>query len=399
MPPITLYLHIGSGKTGTTAIQRFFKQNFSKLLELGVLYPNFDDEDVFVPMKSELYRHGRYFKHSDGSDDLKLFNRCIQYCKENSLHSIVISNEAMFIDYRERIMKLAGKLDADVKIICYVRRQDHYLESIWKQWGYRFFSADELLETIDRKEWQGWKTFDWYTALEPWATNFGKENIIVRPYEKEQLPDGVLPDFLNTIGILWPEKPEVNPLSTVNLGFSRDVLEFLYLNRELNLDPTDFRVYNLVNSTLDNHFRKKAFEPYEILSPKDRIELLKKYEAANQRVAREYLGREDGRLFYEPWSTLDKDWHPYPGLRLETLIPILTGILYFLFERQQKTSDNYKELLHSHQKLAARFRTLEAQYQTLSQHQKDSLATYPATFPQKLKRFLSKILRILQIRK
>jgi hypothetical protein len=36
----------------------------------------------------------------------------------------------------------------------------------------------------------------------------------------------------------------------------------------------------------------------QLLSIEERIVLLKEFEESNQKVAKEYLGREDGRLFY-----------------------------------------------------------------------------------------------------
>jgi hypothetical protein len=362
VPAITLYLHIGSGKTGTTAVQRFLAQNYSKLLEFGVLYPNFDSKDVFTPVRPD-YWQGRYFEESDSSDDLELFNRCVQYCKENSLHSIIVSAEPLLVDRSKRVVVLANKLDANIKIICYVRRQDHYLEAIWKQWGHRYFSAAELLGSMDSKEWRGWRAFDWYAAIEPWAKNFGKENIIIRPYEKEQLPDGILPDFLDVVGIVWPEKPEVTSQFGVNLGFSRDVVEFLYLNKGLNSDKKDFGIYKMLDAVLDDNFRKKMFDPYEILSPEDRIEILKKYEASNQMLAREYLNRDDGRLFYEPWPDIGENSHSYPGMSVETLTPILTKILHHLYKQHENLNTAYQEL-------AERQKDLEKQFQNLHEGQK-----------------------------
>lgn len=375
MSTVTLYLHIGSGKTGTTAVQRFLAQSFSELLELGVLHPNLDEQDISTPTSPD-YWQGRYFENSNKFGDLELFNRCIEYCQKNSLHSIVISDEAFLVNWRERIGALAGKLDANVKIICYLRRQDHYLESIWKQWGYNFFSADELLDSMDRPEWGAWGVFDWYKTIEPWANNFGKENIIIRPYEKEQLPEGILPDFLNTIGVVWPEKPTVTSGLAVNVGFSRDVLEFLYLNRNLQGSAKDAKIYKMLNSILDDNFRKSIFDVYGVLSPKDRIKLLEKYETSNQMVAKEYLHRQDGRLFYEPWPDSHDEWKQYEGLNTETLTPILTQIIYTLYEKQKN---------------------LERQYQVLNQQQQALQGIFLTSRSQKLKRFLRRLLSYLRI--
>ncbi len=349
MKDVTLYLHIGATKTGTTALQRFFEQNFSRLLnEFGVLYPNFHDKDIVSPMRSGYnYWQGHYFENSDGSTDVDVFNRCIGYCRKNSLNSIVIIHEALLVNWHDRMKLLAGKLDADIKIICYVRRQDHHLESAWKQWGHKFVPSNQLLISLDKQEkkWGGWRQTNWYKLLDPWAQAFGVENVIVRPYEKEQMPDGIFPDFLKTIDVVWPEKPVLRDDVNVNSGMSRDALEFLSLNRDFYTDHSDQRLYNMLNKLLDDSDKKKPFESYGILSPLERLEVLNKYEPSNQMVAKVYLKREDGRLFYERWPNPDDDWEPYEGLTVERLVPIITKMIYKLYVQQN--------IINSRQKLIA----------------------------------------------
>lgn len=340
MSNVTLYLHIGATKTGTTALQRFLEQNFKKLQdEFGVLYPNFHDREIYSAMRAGYnYWQGYYFENSDGSNDTNIFNRCIDYCKKKSLHSIVVSHEALLVNWHERIGLLANKLDANIKIICYVRRQDHHLESAWKQWGHKFVPSHQILSTLDKygEKWGGWRQTNWYKLLEPWAQNFGRENLIVRPYEKEQMPDGIFPDFLKIVHVEWPEIPVLGKDVNVNSGFSRDVLEFLSLNRDFYVDDSDQRLHNMMNKVLDDDYKKRPFESYGIFSPRERLEILNKYEPSNRKVAKIYLKREDGRLFYEPWPDPDDTWEPYEGLTVDKLVPIITKIIYKLYMQQNK---------------------------------------------------------------
>lgn len=353
MSEVTLYLHIGATKTGTTALQRFLEQNFLRLKdEFQVFYPNFHDKELYTPMRDEYnYWQGHYFETTDGADDINVFQRCIKYCEKNSLQSIVISHEALLVNWHNRIGQLAGKLDAKIKIICYVRRQDHHLESAWKQWGHKFVSSDKILESIitQNDKWGGWRQTDWYELLKPWAHNFGAENIIVRPYERQQIPEGVLPDFLSILNVVWPEKPVLRNDVNVNSGFSRDVLEFLSLNRDFYENHSDQRLHNMLNRFLDDSYRKKPFESYGILSPLERLEILNKYEASNQMVAREYLKREDGRLFYEAWPNPNDPWQPYEGLTVESLVPIITKMIYKLHAQQTAILARQEEISFSTQ--------------------------------------------------
>lgn len=345
MSDLTLYLHIGAAKTGTTALQRFLAQNSGRLMrEFGVLYPNLNDIMVHGPMREGgIFWQGRYFERTDGSDDLELFGKYIRYCKRKSLKALVISHEALLVNWHERIGRLAGKLDADIKIICYVRRQDYYLESAWKQWGHKFVASSELVDSLTSHatKWGGWRLTDWHELLEPWARNFGAENIIVRPYEKRQMVDGVLPDFLRTINVTWPEKPVLSNDVDANLGLSRDALEFLSLlsrNEEFQKTKLHEGLYGMVYDILDNSYRKDPFESYEILSPRERIEILNEYESSNRMVAKTYLKREDGRLFYEPWPSPDAHWQRYEGLDLDRATPIIANLMLKLHEKYKELS-------------------------------------------------------------
>jgi hypothetical protein len=90
----------------------------------------------------------------------------------------------------------------------------------------------------------------------------------------------------------------------------------------------------MLNQLLDDDVRKKPFETYGILSPEDRIKLLNRYEESNQKLAREYLNRSDGRLFNEPWPNANDAWVPYEGLNVARLTPIITKMIYKLYARQ-----------------------------------------------------------------
>lgn len=245
----------------------------------------------------------------------------------------MISHEALLNNWADRMGELFRELDVNVKIICYVRRQDHHLESAWKQLGHRLCSASEMVH--HKSGWGRWRWTNWYERIAPWTDYFGKENIIIRPYEKEQLPKGIFSDFLDILNIDWKGEIKLEREADMNSGFSRDVMEVLSLNKDFYKIYPDQRLYNMFSQLLKSEYGKEPFESYNLLSPSQRIELLKEYEPSNQKLAREYLNREDGRLFYEPWPKEDDPWVPYEGLSIEKLVPIMTKMIYELYSRQQ----------------------------------------------------------------
>ena len=93
----------------------------------------------------------------------------------------------------------------------------------------------------------------------------------------------------------------------------------------------------------------QAFAGYAILSPQERVEILRRYKSGNLKVAQNYLKREDGRLFYEPWPDVEKSFEPYPGLSEATVRNItefirsrplnLLSILYYGVTKGLKSPD------------------------------------------------------------
>ncbi len=123
---------------------------------------------------------------------------------------------------------------ARVRIIIFVRRQDRYLESVYRQLvknprpalGIDFESyLNHRLETPELR-----CRFDWLSSLEPWERVFGKENITIFPYNEYQRVDSIslmadcvglpISKRLPSLG-LKSENPSLSAESTVFLRHLR----------------------------------------------------------------------------------------------------------------------------------------------------------------------------------
>jgi len=330
---ITIYLHSGTGKTGSSAIQAFLNYNRGNLLaNCSCLYPDFYSKTIHKG--SNCHNHCKSIsKQAEKITIINDIEKAVDFCKKNGISTIVISCEGLFArpDIGESILRnFHPDSGLSFRIVVFFRRQDHFLESGWKQWGLkdiRFASISEYVESNNIR---------WLDYLNEYDSIFGKENIIIHPYEKEQLPDGLICEFLTMIGIrysayTWREPPESNV--NTNYGFNRDIIEILKLNRSLCKNIHDNTLLNFFYSTLPDTYQKKPYEHYDLLSPQERIKILEKYDTINQTIAREYLGREDGKLFFEPWPDPDEPWEPYEGLTVEKIVPIFTTMLYNIDRR------------------------------------------------------------------
>jgi hypothetical protein len=318
---IILYLHIGLGKTGTSSIQNFMAGNNRLLLKYcSCLYPNMSQKNYLI---GDFLNHMSLFKTADKKPVVKNIRRAITFCKKNAVQKLVLSAEVLFESTygAELVRELAEIPGVDIRAIVYLRRQDTWLESSWKQWGYKTPEYRDIADYVQRRD------CNWHRTLRVWEQALGKEHIIVRCYEKEQLHAGLIPDFLSAIGIDYHSHAWIDR-KDIFLGFQRDVMEILFLNKDFCINNADNRLQRFFDVNLDTSFQKEPFKSYSFLSPTERIAILNRYEESNQAIARDYLGREDGVLYYESWPSQDDPWEPYQGLNIERLVPILSRILY-----------------------------------------------------------------------
>jgi hypothetical protein len=194
-----VYLHIGFPKTGTTSIQVWMTGNADVLAAQGVLYP------VAGRGKGD-YRFGHHLfpnalKQTPSSE------LAMSWPDMNELHNeiarspatkVFISSESFceLID-QTAIDLLACKLrDLDVRIICYVRRQDEFVTSLWST-AVAYYGEKQPVTS-----YLAYPGLDYAWVVSLWARAFGSAAILLRAYEKSQLVSGdIVADVLMTCGI------------------------------------------------------------------------------------------------------------------------------------------------------------------------------------------------------
>jgi hypothetical protein len=141
--------------------------------------------------------------------------------------------------------------------------------------------------------------------------HFGKENLVIIPFEPVQLEGGLERTLFASMGLDWFDGLQCpNP---VNTRLTRDCLAYL--------SGIDREVYNrgryrAIVRKLEEYSLVNKDPPgiRQIMSPGERLRLLERCRSSNQRVATEFLGRKDGRLFYDAEPDPAEPWEPYPGL-------------------------------------------------------------------------------------
>jgi hypothetical protein len=358
----TIFLHIGPPKTGTSAIQQFLSANRKILKENGYLYPGrglahhdmareFHSLTVTDIRNNPALATNNYFAEIDAS----------------GLDKIILSSENFngLMQQRENLKKEIASLKEfliprfQVNIIFYVRRQDEKIESMYNETvrGYRKRTDESFSEFIKKTTQHGpddaktdtlFRALECYSHLLEWSNAFGRENILVRCNEDEQLPQGIYHDFLETIGLTLDGRYWI-PENRVHESLGWDLTEIMRICNTHFKGDIDFHTFlleNFIKINSGNDQRKR-----HRLSPQQRRDLIESFEESNAKIAREFLGRKDGRLFYAPLPDLQEPWEPCTGLTVEKIVPVFAQLMYNIDKRNR---DQNKTLSQKYLKQTAR---------------------------------------------
>lgn len=310
----TLYLHIGTPKTGTSAIQRFLPLNGELLQEQGFCYPDFGYR---YPLVND-NRNGHFLVARQSSKGLSeeeteqlrqsennRFYEGLDKVKElmETYPNVILSDENVWNGYIKRenfwtVLKDAlTERGIDLKVIVYLRRQDSVIESYWLQ------RVKEKLQTsfeeyIDTGKYNFFK-LDYYTQLKEISEVIGKENIIVRAYEKQQYEgngNSLMSDFLKVLGLELDSRYQYADI----VANTRLYGKFLEVKRIFNA----MECYQSVNWSVkylkmvqEEEEAKFGVPNCKYFAYDKQVAFLKEYEESNAAVAREFMNREDGVLF------------------------------------------------------------------------------------------------------
>jgi len=324
-PKPVIYLHIGTNKTGTTAIQRHFEKHRQFYKTHALLYP----ETTNVAGAHHALSSSLGFRHTSspedwlmGLDDIN--DGLLDEINNADVSSVIFSSE-MFV-LNNPVEKVRQFFEGfQVNVVVYLRRHDHWWQSAYAQavktkalppWprGVRGFV------NFNKNRKNGCSNYG--LLLDRWSKHFGRENILVRPYEQLQNKPDIVSDLLKTIGFTCddPQKPrlterENESLSAYTLGLI-DVFQRTQIDDVLRNQLITYAMSLPVES-----------EKAGLISPKFRLKLVEENLADYEYIAREYLRREDGRLFYEPLPVPDPDWQvPVQATRMQIVEATLAAM-------------------------------------------------------------------------
>jgi hypothetical protein len=322
-------LHIGTEKTGSTAIQHFLHSNWHKLKQGGAhvctstgkpnnrslpaAFMSDDKCDDFLrshnledvgsrrTWKKKLQK-GLIREISGAKKDSQVF-----VISSEHFHSRLTSPEEV-ANFHEFLAPLFDR----ITIICYLRRQDHLAMSRYSEAmraGYVHKSPFAEFTKNSHKRLPPY--FDFSALLDRWANAFGEENVQPQVYSKEELLDGnVIHDFLHIANLQLDDPNEANT-DKANMSLSAEAQAVLLgVNRKIG--ESDAREASMrLRGKLVRYLQKNAPGASRRPTAEEAEKFYKVFEVSNDLVAQRWFHKE--HLF-------DADFSEYPDTA-----PVISG--------------------------------------------------------------------------
>lgn len=300
----TIYLHIGTQKTGTTTLQMTGKHNRTKLAERGVLYPSSPGEINHIGLAlfasgglrcMDLARQAGLRGQADiDAYQEKLPSRLRTEIAHAGMPKVWLSNEHLSSRLRtpQQLTHLADLLRGlaeEVQVIVYLRHQPEFYLSTYSMVIKVGGEKESRLPRTARTHY-----YNYEQMLSLWAAAFGESAIRVRVFERAALKHGdVVDDMFDLLGIGRDGlriPPDQNP------SLDAASLQFLRLFRR--------HVPSLADGGPNPDYAD-IVRALEALPPGPKYtvpaatmrELADMFAPSNASVARRFLGRADGKLF------------------------------------------------------------------------------------------------------
>jgi hypothetical protein len=292
----TIFVHIGTFKTGTTSIQNSFHKSREILKEYGILYPLTNRATIANCTKHQSITNAAI------SQDKKIISSeldaLLSEFDNSGCNNMVVSAEGLSglkPCYPEFFKPLLHSYN--LKAICYFRRQDYFVESLFNQFSKERErqESNSILKFSTRNNISS--LMKYASLLDLWEVN-GFE-IIAKDFDIEVRKYGLLNSFLNIFNL--PNNLIIEIAS--NKSPSMNMALFLNQSNRLHLNLSKLELQNLIIA--DRRLHDNGFPDNKYLLGKiERQKLLFKFRTENERLSSRY-----GIHFDENIITSEADQH------------------------------------------------------------------------------------------
>ena len=322
----TLYLHIGTSKTGTTTIQTYCGINREQLKSKGVLFPIMPYHyDRITENRNGHFLYAMIYENGvrNKEKEKQVLKQELDYIVDcfKDYDNVLLSEESIWWATATRrkglwkyLQEHSQQNNYQVKIIVYLRRQDQFMMSRYNQiiktdtggGTQRFY---EYFKDMNGK----YKcVMNYRQRLDYMAKFFPKENIVVKRFDRSYFYNGDLnADFLHILGVEIDDTFAELPKDE-NLAISVQSGE---LKRVLNrLGTMTFAENQKLLQMLNECEELLPKREVSIMTTEHIEKFMKKFIDDNESIAVDYIG--DGKPMFDydykqkpVWSYEDKNYH------------------------------------------------------------------------------------------
>lgn len=286
-------LHIGTPKTGSTALQYFLSRNRDQLASAGVVYPASVERGHAQHDLAFLTGGGypEWATTQPASLDELIERTRIELDGQPTESRLILSSENFYwLSEPSRARNMLASLGyrpEQVAVVVYLRRQDEAVESWYNQLikalGY---SASFEQSIVDYGE-----LWDYEAQIARWAAAFGSASIVPRIYCSEGGSFDVRRDFVSVLGLATSGLDFAT--AQPNLRLVRDLLEFQRVINRLPLPTPDKRRYHKQLIRLSSDAPALGLDDAPLHTTATRQAVHERYTAGNRAVAHRYFGADE----------------------------------------------------------------------------------------------------------
>jgi len=208
-----LIVHIGSGKSGSTSIQAWCRNNTEELQKHRARYLGlYFEETPHSSCATQSTAHQQFFRDLRAKEGTaattlrRILPAIIDDAAKDGIETLIWSNEALFSAYDE-LGECIAEINrlVPVTLVAYIRRQESWLLSAYQQWGIKHKTVQGPVPDFTTWVEQWISECDYASIFSEWEHYIEKENISIGIVERT---DNVVADFCNRCGldIKLPEK-------------------------------------------------------------------------------------------------------------------------------------------------------------------------------------------------
>jgi hypothetical protein len=264
-----LFIHVGTHKTGTSAVQRFFMSNRDALRSRGVHY-------VETGLREADFAHYDLARSvaQGPSSDLWTKLRAEVGAGRDMTH--VISCEAFWKEDPRSVRQCCAGI-GPIKVLAYLRRQDNFFESLYKH-HIKLGGSMSFDEFFSKRK----KAGDYLAVLEKWEHSFGNDHLVVKHYDTPSGSINIVEDMLRTLG-MTADPSLVRPPRT-NSSPRAELLPILRALHKLD-DSSAKGLFEKLRRRSLEYARTGDFLTYS-----QRITILEDFADSNREVSARYTG-------------------------------------------------------------------------------------------------------------